>query len=286
MAYECFEVDVVEKVAHLQLKRPESFNSMVPAFWTELPEIVRELDAVGEARAIVLSSTGKHFTAGMDLAVFGAGGSGDQQPEDEHARQVERGRARAEMRRRILHLQESFSCLDRARMPVLAAIQGGCIGGGVDLVSACDIRDCTENAFFCIQEINIGLTADVGTFPRLPHLLPQGLVRELAYTGRRLSAQEALTHGLVNNVYKDHDSLIQGVMAKAGEIAARSPLAVWGSKEMINYGRDHSISDGLDYIATWQAGMFHHTDMVEAFAAKQEKRDPEYLDLLPEKNEV
>ena len=286
MAYECFEVDVVEKVAHLQLKRPESFNSMVPAFWTELPEIVRELDAVGEARAIVLSSTGKHFTAGMDLAVFGAGGSGEQQPEGEQARKVERGRARAEMRRRILHLQESFSCLDRARMPVLAAIQGGCIGGGVDLVSACDIRDCTENAFFCIQEINIGLTADVGTFPRLPHLLPQGLVRELAYTGRRLSAQEALTHGLVNNVYKDHDSLIQGVMAKAGEIAARSPLAVWGSKEMINYGRDHSISDGLDYIATWQAGMFHRTDMVEAFAAKQEKRDPEYLDLLPEKNEV
>lgn len=286
MSYDCFEVDVVEKVAHLQLKRPESFNSMVPAFWTELPEIVRELDAVGEARAIVLSSTGKHFTAGMDLAVFGASGSGEQQPQDGNARSVERGRARAEMRRRILHLQETFSCLDRSRMPVLAAIQGGCIGGGVDLVSACDIRDCTENAFFCIQEINIGLTADVGTFPRLPHLLPQGLVRELAYTGRRLSAQEALAHGLVNHVYKDHDSLIQGVMAKAGEIAARSPLAVWGSKEMINYGRDHSIADGLDYIATWQAGMFHNADMVEAFAAKQEKREPEYLDLLPEKNEV
>ena len=273
MTYACFDVDVTDKVAHLQMKRPESFNSMVPAFWTELPEIVRELDAQGEARAIVLSSTGKHFTAGMDLAVFGAGGEGQEAGEGQ-ARKAERGRARAEMRRRILHLQESFSCLDRARMPVLAAIQGGCIGGGVDLVSACDIRDCTEDAFFCIQEINIGLTADVGTFPRLPHLLPQGLVRELAYTGRRLSAEEALAHGLVNHVYKGPEEMIQGVMAKAQEIAARSPLAVWGSKEMINYGRDHSIADGLDYIATWQAGMFHQADMIEAFSAKQEKREP------------
>jgi enoyl-CoA hydratase len=286
MAYICFGVDVVDKVAHLQLKRPEAFNSMVAAFWTELPEIVREIDAVGEARAIVLSSTGTHFTAGMDLAVFGAGGLEEPKPKDGKARKGERGRARAGMRRRILQLQESFSCLERARMPVLAAIQGGCIGGGVDLVSACDIRDCTEDAFFCIQEINIGLTADVGTFPRLPQLLPQGLVRELAYTGRRLSAQEALAHGLVNNVYKDQDALIRGVMQKAAEIAQRSPLAVWGSKEMINYARDHSISDGLDYIATWQAGMFHDADMAEAFAAKQEKREPEYSDLLPDHNGV
>ncbi len=166
-------------------------------------------------------------------------------------------------------------------MPVLAAVQGGCVGGGVDMISACDVRYCSEDAFFCIQEINIGMTADVGTFPRLAHLIPQGLVRELAYTGRRLHAEEALAAGLVNRVFASHDELVDGVMEVAREIAARSPLAVWGSKEMLNYARDHSIADGLDYIATWQTGMFQPTDMMEAFAAKSEKREPRYQDLLP-----
>jgi enoyl-CoA hydratase len=279
MAYTCFEVDLCEKVAHIQMKRPEAFNSMVPDFWTELPEIVRGIEAEGEARAIVISSTGKHFTAGMDLAVFASSG-----PEKEG--KAETGRKRADLRRGILQLQETFSCLDRARMPVLAAVQGGCIGGGVDLISACDMRYCSEDAFFCIQEINIGMTADVGTFPRLPHIMPQGLVRELAYTGRRLHAAEARDAGLVNCVYENHEALLGGVMEKAAEIAARSPLAVWGSKEMLNYARDHTIADGLDYIATWQTGMFQPSDMAEAFAAKKEKRAANYADLLPEKRKI
>ena len=279
MVYTCFDVDLCEKVAHIRLKRPEELNSMVPEFWTELPQIVEEFDASGEARAIVVSSTGKHFTAGMDLAAFGSGANGLED-------RGERGRTRAELRRRILHLQDSFSCLDRARVPVLAAVQGGCIGGGVDLISACDVRYCTEDAFFCIQEINIGMTADVGTFPRLPHILPQGLVRELADTGRRLYAQEARDSGLVNCVYENHAALLDGVLAKAGEIAARSPLAVWGSKEMLNYARDHTIADGLDYIATWQTGMFTPDDMVESFQAKKEQRDANYADLLPHRNKL
>jgi len=278
MSYTCFDVDLSDQVAHIQFKRPEAFNSMVPEFWSELPEIVGALDADGEARAIVISSTGKHFTAGMDLAVFGSEG-----PEGDP--QAETGRKRAALRRRILQLQESFSCLDRARLPVLAAVQGGCVGGGVDLISACDMRYCTQDAFFCIQEINIGMTADVGTFPRLPHILPQGLVRELAYTGRRLPADEARESGLVNRVYESHEALLAGVMEVAREIAARSPLAVWGSKEMINYARDHSIADGLDYIATWQTGMFQPSDMAEAFSAKREKRPARYPDLLSEGNE-
>ncbi len=279
MAYKCFDVDLCEKVAHIRLKRPEAFNSIVPEFWTELPEIVHGFDAGGEARAIVVSSTGKHFTAGMDLAVFGSDTNGSDD-------RGERGRTRAELRRRILHLQDSFTCLDKARVPVLAAVQGGCIGGGVDLISACDMRYCSEDAFFCIQEINIGMTADVGTFPRLPHILPQGLVRELAYTGRRLYAQEARDSGLVNCVYESHEALIDGVVAKAAEIAARSPLAVWGSKEMLNYARDHTIADGLDYIATWQTGMFTPDDMVESFKAKKEGRDANYADLLPDRNKL
>ncbi len=276
MSYTCFDVDLNDQIAHIQFKRPEAFNSMVPEFWSELPEIVSAFEADGEARAIVISSTGKHFTAGMDLAVFGSGGPGEEA-------EAETGRKRAALRRRILELQESFSCLDRARLPVLAAVQGGCVGGGVDLISACDMRYCTQDAFFCIQEINIGMTADVGTFPRLPHILPQGLVRELAYTGRRLPAEEAREAGLVNRVYESHEALLAGVMEVAAEIAARSPLAVWGSKEMINYARDHSIADGLDYIATWQTGMFQPADMAEAFAAKKEKRAARYPDLLPER---
>jgi enoyl-CoA hydratase len=278
VSYTCFDVSLREKIAHVSLKRPEAFNSMVPEFWQELPEIVNTLDETGEARAIVLSSTGKHFTAGMDLAVFTSGG--------DDTKNAEPARRRANLRRDVLRLQETFSCLDRARIPVLAAIQGGCIGGGVDMISACDMRYCTEDAFFCIQEINIGMTADVGTFPRLPHLIPQGIVRELAYTGRRLSAQEAVEVGLVNRVYPNHDALVEGVLEIAGEIAARSPLAVWGSKEMLNYARDHSIADGLDYIATWQTGMFQPTDMMEAFTAKSEKREPEYADLLPLKKKL
>jgi len=248
---------------------------MIPEFWDELPQLVRQLDDSGEARAIVLSSQGKHFTAGMDLSVFG--GSTTLDTTDG----AEIGRQRANLRRNILRLQETFSCLERARLPVLAAVQGGCVGGGVDLASACDMRYCTSDAFFCIQEINIGMTADVGTFPRLPHVMPEGLVRELAYTGRRLSASEALDCGLVNRVYDSHEAMIAGVGEIAGEIAARSPLAVWGSKEMLNYARDHSIADGLDYIATWQTGMFQPTDMKEAFQAKSERRDPEFADLLP-----
>jgi enoyl-CoA hydratase len=261
VSYTCFDVSLQEKIAHVSLKRPEAFNSMVPEFWQELPEIVNTLDETGEARAIVLSSTGKHFTAGMDLAVFTSG--------NDDTKNAEPARRRANLRRDVLRLQETFSCLDRARIPVLAAIQGGCIGGGVDMISACDMRYCTEDAFFCIQEINIGMTADVGTFPRLPHLIPQGIVRELAYTGRRLSAQEAVEVGLVNRVYPNHDALVEGVLEIAGEIAARSPLAVC-----------------LDYIATWQTGMFQPTDMMEAFTAKSEKREPEYADLLPLKKKL
>jgi enoyl-CoA hydratase len=278
--YTCFDVSLEDKIAHLRLSRPESYNTMIPEFWSELPEIVRAIDDAGEARAIVISSTGKHFTAGMDLAVFTSGSNGGG------ARDGELGRRRANLRREVLRLQESFTCLDRARMPVLAAVQGGCIGGGVDMISACDMRYCSEDAFFCIQEINIGMTADVGTFPRLPQLIPQGIVRELAYTGRRLTAREALDVGLVNRVYASHEELVAGVLATAREIAQRSPLAVWGSKEMLNYARDHSIADGLDYIATWQTGMFQPADMLEAFAAKSEQRAAAYPDLLPIKHKL
>ena len=277
MGYTCFDVEHVGKVAHVQLKRPDAYNTMTREFWSELPEIVSELDAAGNTRVVVLSSTGKHFSAGMDLAVF-TGGGGDALGGG-GAR--EEGRVRARLRQTVLMLQESFTALERARMPVLAAVQGGCIGGAVDMVSACDIRYCSADAFFVVQEIHLGMTADVGTLQRLPKIIPEGVAREMAYRGQRLTAQRAHQIGLVNEVFDTHADLVDGVMDIAAEIASKSPLAVWGSKEMINYSRDHSVADSLNHIATWQAGMFHPGDMIESFSAKSDKRDPVFEDLPP-----
>ena len=268
--YTCFDVKLDGGVATVTLSRGEKLNTMIPAFWNELPALVRDLDATGEARVVVLASTGRHFSAGMDLSVFGS-----TRPEGET------GRMRSNLRANVLHLQETFSVFEKARMPVLAAVQGGCIGGAVDMVTACDMRYATEDAFFCIQEINIGMTADVGTLQRLPRLIPEGVCRELAYTGRRMPAAEAKAVGLVNEVYDDHESLLDGVHEVARTIASRSPLAVYGSKQMITYARDHSTADSLDHMATWQAGMFQPADMAEAFAAQAEGREGDFDDLLP-----
>jgi len=273
MTYECFKVETANKVAHIQLNRPGAFNTMIPSFWRELPEIINEISDAGEARAIVISSSGKHFCAGMDLAVFGGGtGIEDQGP-------VEEGRRNANLRLNAMHLQDTFSCMERARMPVLAAIQGGCIGGAVDMVTAADMRYATEDAWFCIQEINIGMTADVGTLQRLPKIIPEGVARELAYTGDRMPAARAQEIGLVNQVYESHDDMLNSVFEIAETIASKSPLAVWGTKESINFTRDHTVADSLNYIATWQAGMFRAPDMAESFRAMQEKDTPQYEDL-------
>jgi enoyl-CoA hydratase len=274
--YECFDVSISDQVAHLQLKRPDAYNTMVPSFWTELPQIVREIDAAGSARAIVISSTGKHFCAGMDLSVFtggsGIGGSPGVQEE---------GRKRGYLWMMVQHLQDSFTALEQVRMPVLAAIQGGCIGGAVDMVSAADMRYCTADAFFCVQEINIGMTADVGTLQRLPKIIPEGIARELAYTGDRMPAPRAYECGLVNQVFDDHESLVDGVLDIAARIATKSPLAIWGTKEMINFTRDHSVADSLKYMAGWQSGMFQPGDMMEEFGAKSDKRAAEFEPVPP-----
>ena len=276
----CFDVQIADHVAHIKLNRPDKLNAMNRAFWHELPEIVGDINDNARARCIVISSTGKHFSAGMDLSVFTDGSSMISAAGMDHAI---RGEA---LRKHIRHLQDTFACLDEARMPVLAAIQGGCIGGAVDMMSACDIRYCTQDAFFCIQEINIGITADVGTFPRLCKLLPEGQVRELAYTGRRLPAARAQALGLVNEVYPDQAAMLSAVMATAREIAAKNPVAVSGSKVMINYARDHSIDDALDYIAVWQTGMLAREHMKEAFESQAQKRPARYPDLAPLKKGI
>jgi enoyl-CoA hydratase len=270
----CLKLTIENNIAHIVLNRPEAMNAFPRAFWNELPAIVHDINDNAKARVIVISSTGKHFTAGMDISVFTDGDGVAASGGDAYAR------AEA-FRQFVLTLQGSFNCLDDARMPVVAAVQGGCVGAGVDMTSACDIRYCTADAFFQIAEINIGMTADVGTFPRLCNLIPEGWVRELAYAGRRLPAAKAKEIGLVNDVFPTQDAMMAHVMELAREIAEKAPIAVAGSKRMINYARDHSIADGLDYIATWQAGMFSPPHMMEAFAAKAQKRAPAFPDLAP-----
>ncbi|WP_414827876.1 crotonase/enoyl-CoA hydratase family protein [Alteromonas sp. H39] len=268
--YETLTVEIADKVAHIQLSRPDAMNSMVPAFWKELPDAVRSIDHHASARAIVISSQGKHFSAGMDLSVF------TSMAEDfsgEPARRAER------LRRLVFELQDSFNALEAVRMPVLGAVQGGAIGGAVDLLCACDMRYCTEDAFFTIKETQIGMTADLGTLQRLPRLMPVGLVKELAYTGRNFGANEALEAGFVNQVYASQDDMLESVMKIARLIAAQSPMAVTGTKQMINYALDHSLADSLNHMATWQSGMFQMPDIQAAMQAQKTGTPASFDDL-------
>ena len=270
MAYECFEVTIEDKIAHIRMNRPEALNTMNRAFWNELPEIVRDIDTNARARVIVISSTGRHFSGGMDTTVFTGGKDAPK-----HDRYI----LAEALRSNIKQIQSSFTCLEEARMPVLFALQGGVIGGAVDMISAGDIRWCTKDAFFSIMETNIAMTADVGTFPRLQRYIPEGWVKQMAYTGMRLPASRAKEIGLVNDVFDTHEEMMEAVMGVAREIAGNSPLAVTGCKVLINYGRDHTTAETLDYIGIWNAAMFPPPHMAEAFKARVEKRDPVYPDL-------
>ena len=263
----CFTLSVDNRVAHIQLCRPERRNAMTLSFWDELPRLVEQIEVDGSLRAIVLSSTGPHFCAGIDLAVF-------QQIQADS----EQGGAFA-LYEKIRLMQSSLSSLERCRLPVLAAIQGGAIGGAVDLLTACDLRYCSAGAFFTIEEINVGMTADVGTFPRILKLLPEAVVRELAYTGARLTAERGERLGFVNAVLPDHEAVVAHTLEVAAEIARKAPLAVHGSKKAITWGRDHSTEDGLQQIALWNAGSLSWRDIQEAIAARTQKRPADFSDL-------
>ena len=276
MSYTCFKLDISERIAHVRFSRPEKANSFIPEFWRELPDAIDEISNEARARVIVLSAEGKHFTSGMDISVFMQGAlDGDAASREIHAESF---------RHHVKMLQRTFSSLENARQPVLAAIQGGAIGAGVDLATACDCRYAAADAFFCVYETAIGMTADVGTFPRLCRIIPEGWARQMAYTAERLPAAKAKEIGLVNEVFETHEALLAGVMEIAVRIAAHAPLAVTGAKAMANYARDHSTADALDYIALWNAAMLSGDVIKESYIAKTEKRAPNYAELKARKS--
>ncbi len=270
MTYHCFEVSITDQVAHIVLSRPEKRNAMNADFWAELPAIIRDIDDNAKARAVVISSTGPIFSAGIDLTMLSTVDGGGDKNRAQHG---------PAFLSTVKRMQNSFTAIEDCRIPVIAAIQGGCIGGGVDLVTACDIRLGTDDSFITIYEVNVGMTADVGTFPRILNLMPEGIVRELAYTGRRMGADELIRHGFYNRSYPSHDGLLEGAMELAHEIASKPPMAVYGCKKMITYGRDHSTADALDYIGVWNMSMLIPSEMMESMQAKAEKRPGKFADL-------
>jgi len=255
-------------VAEVALDRPDKANAMNEAMWPELRACFDWLDAEASVRVVILRGNGRHFCAGIDLEMLGGMFGEDMEP----ARRAEA------FRRHVLYLQDCLSAIEKCRVPVLAAIHSSCVGGAIDMVTCCDMRYASADAKFSVREVAVGLAADVGTLQRLPKLIPDGIAREMAYTARDVHADEALQMGLVNRVFDDRDALLAGVRDIAAGIASMPPLAVRGTKEMILYTRDHSVTDSLNYVATWNAGMLSAADVREALTAKMEKRAATFAD--------
>ncbi len=269
--YSCFNVKTKDHVCNMVLNRPNELNTMTRDFWVELGDALEEINRDSDVRVVILSSTGKHFCAGMDLSAFSNGV--DDIPDDskpDHARVGE------VLYRTAKELQGYISKLEQIRVPVIAAVHGGVIGGALDLITACDMRFASNDAFFCIQEINIGMAADVGTLQRLPKIIPDSKMREMAYSGRRMLADEAKDSGLVGEVYETHDEMMKAVNKLATEIASKSPVAIYGLKAVMNYSRDHNVNDSLDFNALWSGAMLSQKDMTEAMTAQMEKRDASF----------
>ena len=265
----CFELTIDKHIAHLVMNRADRMNALDMTFWRELDEVLQQLHTSNQARVLVISSTGKHFSAGMSLEAFGNSVSMDDQSAE----------GRAAIFDMLGGLQSTFTRLETLRIPVIAAIQGGCIGGAVDMVTACCLRYATADAFFCIQEINIGMVADVGTLQRLPKLIPMAVVKELAYTGRRLSADKALQYGLVNEVLPDAGAALAAAMKAAEDIASKPPVAIWGTKQALHYARDHSVEDSLKQMGWLQSGIWSNAHVREAITAFQKKQVAEFPEL-------
>ncbi len=271
-----FDIEFIGHVAHIKLNRAEKRNAMNWDFWRDLPRIVGDIDTHARARCIVLSSTGPVFSAGLDLSLFGQDVFASSKTAKINEKELQTPQNFMSF---LSFLQDSISSLQKSRIPVICAIQGGCIGGGVDLICSADIRLATNDAFFSIRETKIGMVADVGTFPRIVKLLPEGIVKELAFTGRNFSAQEAKEYGFVNRLYESHDALIEGALKIANEIASNSPAAVYGCKKVIDFSRDHTIDEGLEWINMWNASMLSQSELMEGFQSYKSKKEGNFAEL-------
>ena len=267
-----FDVEVNNSIAHIRFNRPEKRNSMNEDFWTMFPKEVEELDDSGEIRALIVSSTGPHFSAGIDLSMFK-----DDIVESETDNEI--GRSRGYFLQQLRFLQNAVSCLEAARFPVVTAVQGGCIGGGIDLITAADIRICTKDAFFLIEEINVGLAADIGTIQRLPKIIPAGIAREWTMLGEKVSADRAKEVGLVSSLHDSHEEMMKNAFEIAEKLASKTPLAMWVTKETLNYSRDHTVKESLENVALWNAATLHKEDVMSTMMSKMQKKKPEYRNL-------
>lgn len=264
--------DAATGVAELVLDQPARMNTMTPDFFLALRDAVRALDDAGATRVLVVRAEGKHFSAGMALEVFGG---------DSPLLDTSTARRRLSFQAQLRRLMSCFDALDEARFPVVCAVQGACVGGALDLAAACDIRVCAADAFFTVQEIHVGMAADLGVLQRLQRQLPQGLARELAYTGDRLAAERALAVGFVNAVLPDGDALLAHARKLAAAIAAKSPVAVAASKIALNHARDHATADALERMALLQSAVFDAAEMGRAIAGWKAGRPADFDPLAP-----
>jgi enoyl-CoA hydratase len=270
MQWQTFDVVVQDKVALVRFNRADKANALNQTMWQELQAVMEWADAEPSVRAVVLAGHGRHFCSGIDLSMLmGIQGAIADKCE---------GRQREKLRRLILQLQDNVSSLERCRKPVLAAIHGACLGGGLDIALAADFRFAAADAVFGVREVDIGMVADVGTLQRLPGVVGQGMAREMALTGRDVAADEALRIGLINRVLPDADAVLGAVLESAALIAGKSPLAVRGSKEVLNYARDHSVADSLNHVATWNAAMLLSEDIQKAGMAAMTRQQAVFRD--------
>jgi enoyl-CoA hydratase len=266
-----FQITRDGAIAHLRLTRPEASNALNVEFWRNFGPALRDLDARGDVRALVISGEGKNFCAGMDISVFSGGTI--LQADTSSQRQAFQHAAR--------ELQDALTALERVRFPVVAAIHGACVGAGLDMVSACDLRLASADAYFRIEEINIGMMADVGTLQRLPKTLPDAVVRELAYLGTSLTADRAERLGFINAVATSAEAALAAALQMAETIVKKAPLAVSGSKAAINYARDHSVAESLEWAAVMQGTLWNPEDILAAISARQHKTDGIFAPLTP-----
>lgn len=270
MPYSHFLVSIQDKIAHVSINRPEKANALHQPAWDEMKTIFETLSDNPDVRVIILSGEGRLFCAGIDLEMLMSVKELEKIASEESRKEM--------LYSLVIRLQESVSSLEHCSKPVLAAIHNGCIGGGVDIIAACDLRYCSDDAYFTIKEIDMGMVADLGTLQRLPKFVRPASIADMAYTGRAVKAAEAREIGLVNAHYPSKEKMMEEVFGIAQQIAAKSPLSVRGTKEVLRNARDHSVAEGLQFIAKWNAGKLLSDDLTEAFRATLEKRKPNYKD--------